>query len=127
MPLHCLDALRAIFDASEVGLAILGNESVYTQLTGGSRKAHFAQLFSRIGKRERLAMPSQGDIDIILDAWRIIQPKARTFCHEIGLKAGALRMLTKVLRMARLMTPENETEIIYKTISTAWEDLGGMA
>lgn len=127
MPLPCLDALRGVFDASGVGLAIMGNESVYTQLTGGSRKAHFAQLFSRIGKRERLSMPSPGDIDIILDAWRIIQPKARTFCHEIGIKAGALRMLTKVLRMARLMMPENETEIAYKTIATAWADLGGMA
>lgn len=127
LPMPCLDALRGIFDASGVGLAIMGNESVYTQLTGGSRKAHFAQLFSRIGKRERLTMPSPGDIDIIIDAWRIIQPKARTICHEIGLKAGALRMLTKVLRMARLMMLEDESELTYQTIKTAWSDLGGMA
>ncbi|MSS28096.1 AAA family ATPase [Desulfovibrio sp. PG-178-WT-4] len=66
LPVTCLDALRSLYDASGVGLAIMGNESVYTQLTGGSRKAHFAQLFSRIGRRERLTSPTAGDIDALL-------------------------------------------------------------
>ncbi len=127
LPIACLDALRSLYDASGVGLAIMGNESVYTQLTGGSRRAHFAQLFSRIGRRERLTHPSAGDIDVLLDAWGVKEAKARALCREVGSKAGALRGLTKVLRMARLMMGEEETELSAGAIESAWAELGGMA
>lgn len=127
LPVACLDALRSLYDASGVGLAIMGNESVYTQLTGGSRRAHFAQLFSRIGRRERLTRPSAGDIDVLLDAWGVKEAKARALCREIGSKAGALRGLTKVLRMARLMMGEGETELSAGAMEAAWAELGGMA
>ena len=127
LPIACLDALRSLYDASGVGLAIMGNESVYTQLTGGSRRAHFAQLFSRIGRRERLTRPSAGDIDVLLDAWGVKEAKARALCREVGSKAGALRGLTKVLRMARLMMGEEETELSAGAIESAWAELGGMA
>lgn len=127
LPVTCLDALRSLYDASGVGLAIMGNESVYTQLTGGSRKAHFAQLFSRIGRRERLTNPTAGDIDTLLDAWGISGTKARALCREIGGKAGALRGLTKVLRMARLMMGEEETALGAEHIEAAWAELGGLA
>lgn len=127
LPIACLDALRSLYDASGVGLAIMGNESVYTQLTGGSRRAHFAQLFSRIGRRERLMRPSAGDIDVLLDAWGVRESKARALCREIGGKAGALRGLTKVLRMARLMLSEEEAELSSGAIESAWAELGGLA
>ena len=127
LPVMCLDALRSLYDASGVGLAIMGNESVYTQLTGGSRKAHFAQLFSRIGRRERLSNPTAGDIDALLDAWEIGEKKARVLCREIGGKAGALRGLTKVLRMARLMMGEEEAALGAEHIEAAWAELGGLA
>ena len=127
LPIACLDALRSLYDASGVGLAIMGNESVYTQLTGGSRRAHFAQLFSRIGRRERLTRPSAGDIDALLDAWGVKDAKARALCRDIGSRAGALRGLTKVLRMARLMLGEEEMELSAGAVESAWAELGGMA
>ena len=126
LPVTCLDALRSLYDASGVGLIFMGNESVYTQLTGGSRKAHFAQLFSRIGRRERLTAPALGDIDTLLDAWGVADAKARTLCHEIGTKAGALRGLTKVLRMAFLMLDEGENKVSALHIENAWSELGGL-
>jgi DNA transposition AAA+ family ATPase len=105
----CLDALRGLYDASGIGLVLMGNERVYAQLTGGSRKAHFAQLFSRIGRQLRLTAPVNGDIDTLLDAWGITEKQARALCREIGTKAGALRGLTKVLRQAGLMIDEADS------------------
>jgi DNA transposition AAA+ family ATPase len=123
----CLDALRGLYDASGVGLVFMGNENVYTQLTGGSRKAHFAQLFSRIGRQLRLAVPANGDIDTLLDAWGVTDQQARALCREIGAKAGALRGLAKVLRQAGLMLGVNEDSVKAVHIEAAWYELGGAA
>lgn len=123
---QCLEQLRSIQDVAKIGMAFLGNESVYTQLTGGSRKAHFAQLYSRIGKPQRLGKPTAADIDTLLDAWGVADNKARSLCREIGGKPGALRGLTKVLRMAWLMRDDNEP-VTYDRVADAWADLGGMA
>lgn len=123
----CLDALRGLYDASGVGLVFMGNENVYTQLTGGSRKAHFAQLFSRIGRQLRLTAPVNGDIDTLLDAWGIKNKEARALCREIGAKAGALRGLAKVLRQAGLMLGENEETVKGLHVEAAWHELGGAA
>lgn len=117
----CLDALRGLYDASGIGFVFMGNERIYTQLTGGSRKAHFAQLFSRIGLQLRLTAPMNGDIDTLLDAWGVKDKQARAICREIGVKAGALRGLAKVLRQARFMLGENE-EIKAIHIEAAWHE-----
>lgn len=122
----CLDALRGLYDASGIGLVFMGNERVYAQLTGGSRKAHFAQLFSRIGRQLRLTAPANGDIDVLLDAWGIREKKARALCREIGVKAGALRGLAKVLRQAGLMVGDNDTTIHAEHIEAAWMEIGGL-
>jgi DNA transposition AAA+ family ATPase len=123
----CLDALRGLYDASGIGLVFMGNERVYAQLTGGSRKAHFAQLFSRIGRQLRLTAPVNGDIDTLLDAWGITEKQARALCREIGSKAGALRGLTKVLRQAGLMIDEADSAIRAEHVEAAWLELGGIA
>lgn len=122
----CLDALRGLYDASGVGLVLMGNESVYAQLTGGSRKAHFAQLFSRIGRQLRLTAPANGDIDTLLDAWGITDAKARALCRKIGTKAGALRGLAKVLRMAGLLLEEGVNVIGAEHVEAAWAEIGGV-
>lgn len=54
-----IEAIRSIHDATEIGVVLSGNESVYARLTGGARSANFAQLFSRIGKRLRLTKPTK--------------------------------------------------------------------
>lgn len=121
---RALDAVRSLHDAAGVGLALVGNEVVYAQLTGGSRSVGFAQLFSRIAKRVRLSRPQASDIDAMLDAWSITAPDARRACHEIGKRPGALRGLSQTLRLASLFASgQPGTE----HIRAAWKDLGGEA
>lgn len=127
LPVSGLDAIRSIHDATAVGLALMGNASVYARITGGSRQAHFAQLFSRVGYRVPLVTASVGDVETIVAAWGVQGSKARNLCLDIAKQAGALRGLTKVLRLASMMLGEGDQELTFEHIQTAWADLGGMA
>ena len=108
-------------------MAFLGNETVYSRLTGGQRQAHFAQLFSRVGCRLRLVKPQKEDVGELLDAWNV-QGRARDLCGKIAGQPGALRGLTKTLRLASMMAAgEGASALDVEIIKAAWLDLGGDA
>ena len=56
LSLLALESLRSIHDATACGLVLMGNESVYANLSG-RRSAEFAQLFSRVGMVLKLENP----------------------------------------------------------------------
>lgn len=120
-----LDSIRAIHDATGVGVCLSGNEIVYAQLTGGTRAIGFAQLFSRVSKRVRLSKPQDGDIAAILDAWKIDDKASRKFCMAIGRRPGALRGLSQTLRLATLFANNVGQPLSEQIIRDAWADLGG--
>ena len=122
-----LDAIRSIHDATGTGVALMGNESVYARITGGSRQAHFAQLFSRVGYRVQLGSPSLGDVEAIVAAWGVEDSTAQALCMDIARQAGALRGLTKVLRLAHMSLGEEDRNLTTDHIQTALTLLGGMA
>lgn len=123
LDVSALEAVRGIHDATGIGIVLSGNEQVYTRLTGGSRTAQFAQLFSRIGKRVRLGRPTREDIDRLADAWKIQGSKERDLLLEIALKPGALRAATKTLRLATIFS--GNKPISAESIRAAHRDLGG--
>ena len=98
--MRSLEAIRAIHDATGVGLVLCGNEAVFARLTGGSREATFAQLFSRLGKRLRLTKPVAGDIEALADAFNVGGSAERRLLTDIAQKPGALRGVVKTLRLA---------------------------
>ena len=120
--INAIEAIRALHDASGVGLALVGNESVYARLTGGSRTATFAQLFSRIGKRLRLTKPTDEDVYALADHFSISGKKERQALVEISQKEGALRSVVKTLRLATMFAVG---EVQLDHIRAAWRDLGG--
>ena len=122
---RALEAARSIHDAAAIGLALVGNEIVYSQLTGGSRTVGFAQLFSRLAKRVRLAKARDADVLAMLDAWGIEDKDARLFCLSIGRRPGALRGLTQTLRLASMFAANESTTVEH--LRDAWADLGGEA
>lgn len=122
---RAIEALRAIHDATGVGLALLGNDQVYSRITGGRRSAEFAQLFSRIGKRVRLQLPSRADVDALLAAWAIEGPAERDAVLQISRKPGGLRGVTKTLRMASMVASADGSEVNSGHIKAAWADLSG--
>lgn len=53
LTVRALNHLRCLSDESGIGIALIGNEEVYSKLRGTGR-ADFAQLFSRIGMRKQV-------------------------------------------------------------------------
>lgn len=120
-----LEAVRSLYDASGSGIAFMGNEIIYTRVTGGVRQAQFAQLFSRIGFRLRLAEPEQGDVEAILARHGVQDVKMLKLCHGIAKESGALRGLCKALRLAALMVAEDGADLSPEHVQAAWAELGG--
>ncbi len=122
---RALETVRRLAEMSGVGLALVGNETVYAQLTGGSRAAEFAQLFSRIGKRVSLTKPSAADVESLGAAWGV-GAKEMKVLKEIADKPGALRGVTKTLRLASMFAKGADDQLSAGYIQAAWKELGGM-
>lgn len=120
-----LEAIRAIHDATDVGLVLCGNEAVFARLTGGSREATFAQLFSRLGKRLRLTKPTAGDIEALADHYSVTGQEERRLLAEIAGKPGALRGVVKTLRLASVFAAGKGQPLGVEHLRSAWRDLGG--
>lgn len=118
-----LEELRAIHDEAKVGLAFVGNEAVYTQLTGGSNATHYAQLFSRIGLKLMLTKPAKGDVVALAAAWGITEPDAVLTLERIAQLPGALRMATKTIRLAYL-DDNAPTPPDAEALKRAWKYVG---
>lgn len=120
-----LDQLRAIHDATGIGIALVGNEQVYARMTGGNRAAYLDRLFSRIGKKVRLLRPTPDDVASLLDGWRVREARARSLLADIAGKPGALRGMTKVLRLAGMYAAADSRALALDDVRNAWKELGG--
>jgi DNA transposition AAA+ family ATPase len=100
---EALELLRGIHDASAVGMALVGNETVYSRLEGRGRTPEFAQLFSRIGRRTRRSNPLKSDIDAMVAAWGITDAGQSRLLRAIGTKPGGLRNIRMTMRHAHLL------------------------
>lgn len=123
-----LDQLRMFHDLASIGIALMGNESVYARLEGGTRAAQYAQLFSRVGMRLQRPRALKGDVDSLLDAWGIPGKQERALLLAIAKKPGALRNLTKVVRVAHMLAGAEGAEAVGENhIRMAWERLSSGA
>lgn len=120
---QALDQLRTIHDKAGIGVVLVGNETVYSRLQGAARQAAYAQLFSRVGMRVQRARPERGDIDALLSAWKIEGDKERKFLTVVARKPGALRGMTKCLRIAHMLSAAEGVPMDARHLSLAWSRL----
>lgn len=80
LTVRALNHLRCISDESGVGIALIGNEEVYSKMRG-SGQADFAQLFSRVGMRRQVQTRDITPEDI------------RSIFGRYGLEEGVMRLL----------------------------------
>lgn len=120
---EALDQLRSLQDQAKIGVALVGNETVYGRLEGKSRAVEFAQLFSRVGMRQRRPSARKADIDTLLDAWRVTEVQHRRVLHNIAKLPGALRNLTKTLRLAHTLAAGDGRELHLDHLRAAWQRL----
>lgn len=124
LSIQALDQVRSLHDATLTGVALVGNEFVYTRMTGGTRAPYLDRLFSRIGKRVALRLPNDSDIDAFLGAWKITDSETRAQMRQIARRPGALRVLTKVLRLAASFAAAQGHTLGPDDVRDAWRDLG---
>lgn len=122
-----LDQLRSLHDLAGIGIALLGNETVYSRLEGEGRKSGFAQLFSRIGMRMTQPRSKPGDVCALLAAWGVTEKEELRYLKAIAQKPGALRVLTKVLKLASMVAAGADEERGIKHYKAAWERLTSSA
>ncbi len=120
-----LDQLRSFHDEAEIGVALIGNETVYARIEGTGRGTQFAQLFSRVGLRIQRAKPTKVDIDAILRAWRIEGSDEKRILRAIAGKPGGLRNLTKTLRLAHMLASgdEEQAPLTENLVLMAWQQI----
>jgi DNA transposition AAA+ family ATPase len=120
-----IDQMRCVYDRAGIGLALVGNEEVWSRIDGGGRKADMAQLFSRVGMRITVARPTKKDIEAMLDASDIADAKQRLTLQTIAGKPGALRGMAKTLRIARMLALGADQPLSEEHIRAAYSRLSG--
>lgn len=123
-----LDQLRAIPDAAKgsCGVVVAGNVSLLTRLTGekGAAAALRSQLYSRVGARFIASTSKARDIEMLIAAWGITDVGVAKDLRDIARKAGALRLMTKVIRSAAMYAAGDEAAGIGRAhIRQAWDQL----
>jgi Uncharacterized ATPase, putative transposase len=127
LPYEVLEEIRIIQEITGVGVALCGNHQIYAKLSGGgSRKTDFARLFSRVAKRVAILNTTDADVDAIADAWSIEGNRERKLIHELGKKAGALRIIKMTLSLAAILANSSNTSINETHINVAIRDLEGV-
>lgn len=123
---EALESLRGLHDVTGIGLALVGNERVYARLTGGSRQEYFAQLFSRIGKRVDIKRVTEKDVLAIASAWGVTAEAAAVLV-PIGQSPGALREVSKTLRLASIVAASEGERVTADHLRAAHRNRGGVA
>ena len=118
-----LEEIRSWNDAVGVGIALFGNESVWQRLTGGSRQANFAQMFSRVGLNIRRSLPLQGDVTAMADAWRIADEPTIAYLRKIAMTPGGLRGATFALEIASMIAAAEQRPLALDDLQDAWTQL----
>jgi len=118
-----IEQLRSIHDKTGVAMVLVGNEVLLNKLEGGNKSRDFAQIFSRIGIRHKQAKARKTDINMLLDAWGITDREERKYMSAIASKPGALRGMTKCLRLATIFANGQKTARTKRHMEMAWSNL----
>lgn len=101
-----LEQMRQLHDLAGCGVVLAGNVGLVATLRGGSapkkKIGEFAQITSRVGATVNQDGLRKGDVAAVLDAWGISDRDMRQLLSAVAAKPGALRSMTKTIRLAQL-------------------------
>ncbi|WP_334472041.1 AAA family ATPase [Arsenophonus sp. PmNCSU2021_1] len=120
-----LEQLRAIQDATGVGMVLIGNPRGLSKSARSTQGADdLARLYSRIARSKRLLKAKKADVAAIAAAWGITGESELTLVQAIAQKAGALRVLSHTLRQAWLMASgDAQAQLGEKYIKAAFREV----
>ena len=111
--LQALDAIRALHDSTDTAVALVGS----IELAG--KLERMPQLYSRLGIRLNRPRVLTDDVNALMDAWQIQGRPERRFVTSVAKGPGALRTVTKMLRLATSLARANDESLTLQHIRDA--------
>lgn len=98
LSLRRLDELRYFPDQCGIAIAFMGNLTGYKELLDKK----IGQIQSRVGgSRVVIDLPTDGDVDALLESWKFRGRRLREIAVMIGVQDGGLRLLAATASVAR--------------------------
>jgi len=115
LPWESFEIFRKIFDSTEIGLVFCGQQTLYDQMRGGTRKAMlWDQIFSRIGLRAHFTgdVPLE-DVRMIVDKLypQGLDRKCLEYLHHKANGRGRFRSMVKLLQRAMMLAEVDNSPI----------------
>lgn len=123
LSIQALEQIRSIHDSTGIAIAFVGNDGVFARMAGGRNEQQLDRLRSRVGKRLSLKRPTETDVTTLLKAWSIEDTKCRSTLLKIADSSGALRLLTKVLRLASMYAKAEGRPVCCEDVRAAASEL----
>lgn len=127
LDLKAIEQLRAIHDATEIGLVFVGNEFFRDRLASAGRATQFAQINSRFGMKCARTRPVKGDVVALCTAWGVSDQTIIDALIEHAARPGALRGVTKALKQARIRAAADGTDLSLALVQKIILQLGQAA
>ncbi|MGE4321738.1 MAG: AAA family ATPase [Sphingobium sp.] len=121
--LDMLEEIRGWWDEPGIvlGVALVGNEHVSSQMEGTSRTApYLAQLFSRVAQTIVIPQAYPEDAEALAAAWGVHDDKAVGLIKDIASRPGGLRECTFTLELAITIARSQGQELTRKHIAEAF-------
>lgn len=118
-----IEEIRGWYDQTGHGIALFGNNDVISRMEGGTRAAHFAQLYSRVGMKVIRAHPLEEDVEALAGAWAVEDDDIVALLKDIARKPGGLRSCTFAMEVANLVANSNSEPLSRKHLAQAWAQL----
>ena len=116
-----INQLRHFMDIHQCGIALVGNEEVYSRFGRVNGGPSYAQLKRRIGKRLKRSKPYAEDVKAYIDAWGVTDDDCIRFLTGIGNKGGALGQIDKTCKLAFMAVQPGEA-LSLKHLQAAWSN-----
>ena len=123
LPVERSEEIRGWYDQTGIGVALVGNSDVVARMNGGSRAAHFAQLYSRVGMKIIRPLPLEQDVEDLAAAWDVTDDAVLSLLKDIAGKPGGLRSCTFALEVATLIARSRGEELGRNHLAQAWSQL----
>ncbi|SIR41385.1 hypothetical protein SAMN05880590_12715 [Rhizobium sp. RU35A] len=117
-----INQLRHFSDINQCGIALVGNEEVYSRFVAQVKGRSYAQLKRRVSKHLKRQKPYTEDIAAYIRAWGVSDPDSVKLLTGIGLKAGALGQIEKTMKLATMFAMGDDREVTVRDIEAAWKN-----
>ena len=117
-----INQLRHFMDIYQCGIALVGNDEVYTRFGRTTGGPSYAQLKRRIGKRLNRSKPFQEDLHAYIAAWGISDADCVKFLTGVGLKGGALGQIDKTAKLAFMAAEGMGQPLSIEHLKQAWRN-----